>query len=206
MTGAVVAEMKDVALILFVRNPEAGKVKTRLAKTIGDDNALTVYKMLLKHTKQITEPISCRKFVYYADIITEHDLWSHPGYIKRLQFGNDLGQRMSNAFKALFDQGFKNVLIIGSDCYQLQVEKIQAAIRILDQHDAVIGPTVDGGYYLLGMTSFVPEIFLEKRWSTDTVFAETTRDFNDLGVKFTILDRLYDVDEAADLEPNGILI
>ena len=206
MTGAAVVDMLDVALILFVRNPEAGKVKTRLAKTIGNDKALTVYKMLLKHTKQITEPLSCRKFVYYSDIIIEHDLWSHPGYTKRLQFGDDLGKRMSNAFKALFEQGFNKVLIIGSDCYQLQVENLKEAIGILDQHDAVIGPTVDGGYYLLGMTAYIPEVFLEKQWSTDNVCVKTVLDFKDMGLKFSVLDKLYDVDEAADLESNGIVI
>ncbi len=198
--------MQDVALILFVRNPEPGKVKTRLAKSIGAEKALTVYKMLLEHTLQITFRLNCRKFVYYADRIEEHDLWSHPGYTKRLQFGYDLGERMGNAFQALYEQGFKKVLIIGSDCYQLQTNILEEAIQSLNQHHSVIGPTFDGGYYLLGMTGFIPEPFLAKEWSTGTVFSETVKNFNDLGLNFKVLGQLHDVDEAADLELSGILI
>jgi len=198
--------MQDVALILFVRNPQIGKVKTRLAKTIGDYKALKIYEILLGHTLQITSALKCEKFVYYADIIAENDMWSQPGYIKHLQTGNDLGERMSDAFKAVFEQGFKKALIIGSDCYQLTGIIIQEAIQSLNTHQTVIGPTVDGGYYLLGMVSFIPELFLGKEWSTGSVASETIKNLYDLGLKFKLLKQLYDVDEAKDLEPNGILI
>ncbi len=196
----------NTALIIFVRHPELGKVKTRLGKVIGAEKALKVYRLLLEHTHQITLPLNCRKFVYYADQVVEHDLWSNPGYTKRQQFGNDLGERMSKAFKELFDQDFKKVLIVGSDCYALQTEVLEEAINFLDVKEVVLGPTFDGGYYLLGMNHFIPELFINKAWSTDQVAKQTLKDAELLKLSFAILEQLHDVDEAADLEKNKISI
>ena len=194
----------NTALIIFVRNAELGKVKTRLAKVIGNKKALTVYQLLLKHTQQITIPLNCKKFVYYADHVDEHDLWSSIDYIRRQQFGNDLGERMSNAFERLFKQGFQRILIIGSDCYQLQTEIIQEAIDLLNTHPVVMGPTFDGGYYLLGMNYFIPELFTGKAWSTDQVAKQTIEDLNQLDLSFTLLKQLHDVDEVTDLKNSGL--
>ena len=196
----------DIALILFVRHPEPGKVKTRLAKVIGDEKALDVYNLLLNHTRQITIPANCPKFVYYTDKVIEHDLWTLPGYNKRQQSGADLGERMSNAFKDLFEQGFKKVIIIGSDCYQLQTEIINQAITALTGVDVIIGPTFDGGYYLLGMSRFIPKLFVDKKWSTEQVATQTIETISKLNLSYNLLEKLYDVDEASDLEPNGIII
>jgi rSAM/selenodomain-associated transferase 1 len=194
----------NTALIVFVRHPELGKVKTRLAKVIGDDKALSVYNLLLSHTRQITIPLNCRKFIYYTDQVIEHDTWTFPGYTKRQQFGEDLGARMSNAFKELFEQGFKRVMIIGSDCYQLQTAIVEQAIAGLADNDVVIGPTFDGGYYLLGSNRYIPELFMDKAWSTDQVINQTVATVNQLKLNYNLLGKLHDVDEAADLELNGI--
>ncbi|MBD1392936.1 TIGR04282 family arsenosugar biosynthesis glycosyltransferase [Mucilaginibacter sp. ZB1P21] len=194
------------ALIIFVRHPELGKVKTRLAKVIGDNKALYVYNLLLDHTRQITIPLNCRKFIYYTDQVIEHDIWTLPGYTKRQQFGEDLGARMSNAFKELFDQGFERVMIIGSDCYQLQTDILEKAIAALTGNDIVIGPTFDGGYYLLGANRYVPELFTDKAWSTDQVTNQTIATVNRLELTYNLLLKLHDVDEAADLNLNGIQI
>lgn len=194
----------NTALIIFVRHPKLGKVKTRLATVIGNEKALSVYQLLLQHTRQITLPLNCRKFIYYTDGIPEHDSWTDPGYTKRLQFGDDLGQRMANAFEELFEQGFKKVLIIGSDCYQLQTDIIEEAIELVNTYETVIGPTFDGGYYLLGMKHFIPELFKDKAWSTDRVCKQTIEDLNCLSQSFILLNRLHDVDKAADLKVNGI--
>jgi rSAM/selenodomain-associated transferase 1 len=198
--------MPFTALIIFVRHPELGKVKTRLAKVIGDEKALSVYQLLLHHTKQIALPLNIQKFIYYADKVEDYDLWNEPGFTKRRQSGDELGERMATAFKELFDQGFSKVLIIGSDCYQLKTAIIEEAFNLLNTHGTVIGPTFDGGYYLLGMTSFTPELFKGKAWSTDRVCKQTIADLNKLGRSFILLDRLHDVDEATDLELNGITI
>jgi len=194
------------ALVIFVRNPILGQVKTRLAKDIGDERALAIYIQLLEHTLKITRGLSFRKFVYYADEVSDYDLWSVPGYTKRKQNGVNLGERMLNSFKELFDQGFTRIIIIGSDCLQLQTENLQEAVALLESNAAVIGPASDGGYYLLGLTKLYPDLFVNKPWSTDQVFAKTINDFNNQGISYALLEELSDIDTVADLIENGISI
>ncbi|MEJ7780150.1 MAG: TIGR04282 family arsenosugar biosynthesis glycosyltransferase [Daejeonella sp.] len=196
----------NTALIIFVRHPELGSVKTRLAKVIGEEKTLHVYNLLLEHTRTVTRPVNCRKFVYYAGSIPEHDQWDLPGYTKRQQFGADLGERMLNAFTELFKQGFKRIMIIGSDCYQLRPAHLDSAVSSLEENDAVIGPTFDGGYYLLGMNMLTPEIFRDKAWSSSLVAKQTIETFTRHNLSYHVLRQLHDVDEAADLEINGIYI
>lgn len=193
------------ALIIFVRNPIYGKVKTRLAKDIGDKKALQVYHLLLNHTLDITQPLKCSKFVYYSDEVNDQDIWDNKGYIKRLQNGKDLGKRMYYAIKELFDSGFTKVLIIGSDCLQLKTEILEEAIFMLDQNSAVLGPAIDGGYYLLGLTSLIPDLFVNKEWSTDKVAQQTLDDFVRLGISYDLLEELNDIDDASDLEKDFIV-
>ena len=198
--------LSTTALVIFVRNPISGKVKTRLAKDIGDERALEIYLQLLQHTLEITRGLSFRKFIYYADEVSDYDLWSVPGYTKRKQNGNDLGERMLNSFKELFDQGFTRIIIIGSDCLQLKTETLEEAVALLESNAAVIGPARDGGYYLLGLTKFYPDLFIDKPWSTDKVFAKTIADFNQQGISYALLEELSDIDDSTDLEENGISI
>ena len=194
----------NTALIVFVRPPELGKVKTRLAKTIGDVRALAIYKLLLNHTQQITQPLNFQKFIYYVDHVVDYDLWNHPGYTKRKQSGNDLGEKMQHAFNELFEQGFKKVLIIGSDCYQLQTPIIEEAVNLLNTNGVVLGPTHDGGYFLLGMNEFHAQLFENKTWSTDQVLNETVSDLKSSNISYSLLNTLCDVDEEADLALSGI--
>jgi rSAM/selenodomain-associated transferase 1 len=198
--------LSTTALVIFVRNPISGQVKTRLAKDIGDERALEIYLQLLQHTLEITRGLSFRKFIYYADEVSDYDLWSVPGYTKRKQNGNDLGERMLNSFKELFDQGFTRIIIIGSDCLQLKTETLEEAVALLESNAAVIGPASDGGYYLLGLTKFYPDLFIDKPWSTDKVFAKTIADFNQQGISYALLEELSDIDDSTDLEENGISI
>jgi len=198
--------LSTTALVIFVRNPILGQVKTRLAKDIGDELALAIYLQLLQHTLEITRGLSFRKFIYYADEVSDHDLWSVPGYTKRKQNGTDLGERMLNSFKELFEQSFNRIIIIGSDCLQLQTENLQEAVALLESNVAVMGPASDGGYYLLGLTKLYPELFVNKPWSTDQVFAKTIDDFNNLGISYALLEELSDIDDITDLEENGISI
>ena len=198
--------LSSTALVIFVRNPVLGQVKTRLAKDIGNERALAIYLQLLQHTLEITRDLSFRKFIYYADEVSDYDLWSVPGYTKRKQNGNDLGERMLNSFKELFEQGFTRIVIIGSDCLQLQTEHLQEAVVLLESNAAVIGPASDGGYYLLGLIKLYPDLFVNKPWSTDQVFAKTIEDFIDLGISYALLEELSDIDTVADLIENGISI
>ncbi|MEO8934247.1 MAG: TIGR04282 family arsenosugar biosynthesis glycosyltransferase [Xanthomarina sp.] len=191
------------AIIIFVRNPELGKCKTRLAKTIGDEAALKVYKYLLKHTAEITEKVIADKFVFYSEHIHKNDLWKDDIFIKKRQQGTDLGVKMQNAFTKLFNSGYQKILIIGSDILDLKSEHISESFLKLETHDVVIGPAFDGGYYLLGMKQLQPHIFENKAWGTDTVLKDT---FNDLqGQNIYRLEELNDIDTFEDLNKNNIL-
>ena len=188
--------MKE-ALILFVRTPEKGKVKTRIAAIAGDDAALEIYQRLLQHTQQITAPLSCDKYVFYADRIETDDLWN--GYNKQLQPGTDLGNRMLAAFSCLFKKGYQRVCIIGSDCYDLSTTIIEQAFTELSKTDLVIGPANDGGYYLLGMKDGVKDIFQGIAWSTEKVLEQTIAQITASGFGYSLLPVLSDVDTAADV-------
>jgi rSAM/selenodomain-associated transferase 1 len=151
--------MSKNLLLIFTRNPELGKAKTRLAKTLGNETALEIYKFLLERTRDISSKVSADKAVYYSVKIRENDIWDRSMYQKHQQFGEDLGIRMQNAFKNGFDAGYQKVMIIGSDLYDLSSENIEKAFKELDANDVVIGPAEDGGYYLLGMNSLQENVF-----------------------------------------------
>lgn len=182
-------------LIVFARHPEWGKVKTRLAASAGEAKALSVYKKLLDHTWQITEGLLCRKIVYYDTGIIDDDIWSDK-FEKASQRGDDLGERMSNAFA---DLNFKKAIIIGTDCPELTSEQIKSAFDHLDSNDVVIGPAHDGGYYLLGMRHFYPALFTGIKWSTGTVLWRTIDKCLQLNLKVQQLATLHDIDEECDL-------
>lgn len=187
------------AIIIFARNPELGKVKTRLAKQIGDELTLQVYTEMLHHTHDITCHLDYDKFVYYSDHINENDLWENDLYEKRLQEGSSLGDRMMISFFELFQQGYAKIVIIGSDCPELTGFIIDDAFEKLHSHDVVIGPSTDGGYYLLGLTHLLPDLFKDKEWSTNKVLVETIKDIVRLKKSSYFLTELSDIDTAEDL-------
>ena len=191
--------MKSELLIIFYRNPELGKVKTRLAATVGDAKALAIYLKLATHTRVITTEVDCDRVVYYSDYIDTEDAWSNSDFSKQLQSGADLGARMENAIEMAFEQGYKRVSIIGTDCIELTTQIIANAFETLRTKDAVVGPAVDGGYYLLGINRFIPELFREKEWSTNSVCQDTINDFSRLSINYHQLSMLRDVDTEADL-------
>jgi len=187
------------ALIIFVRHPEAGKVKTRLAATLGNAAALFIYKKLLQHTLEITESIDTDKVVFYAGDIVEDDMWQRPKYIKLQQADGDLGHRMNAAFETVLAMGYNKVCIIGSDCCELTTEIIADAFHSLEKNDIAIGPADDGGYYLLGMKQLHSSLFQNKSWSTNLVLADTLQTIQQLGLTVQRLPQLSDVDEAEDV-------
>ncbi len=186
-------------LMLFVRNPELGKVKTRLAASIGPEKALEVYFKLLRHTRKVTQDLASDKVVHYADRIAPEDMWPNSVYRKQLQQEGGLGAKMEAAFASAFAEGYSAVMIIGSDCPQLTQSLLEQAFDKLQKHDVVIGPAVDGGYYLLGMKKLHQAFFRNKRWSTAQVFADTMEDVAQLQLTCFLLPRLTDVDHEEDL-------
>jgi uncharacterized protein len=192
-------ETTRALLIIFYRNPKIGKVKTRLAATLGKEKALDVFQKLALHTKKVTEKLNMDKIVFYSDSIDLMDMWPNGTYLKALQRGRDLGQKMKNASLAGFETGYSSICIIGTDCFEIQEEIIQEAFEALKTADAVIGPARDGGYYLLGMNKPQTVIFQNKHWSTETVFQETIHDFESLDMRYVKLRELRDVDTEDDL-------
>ncbi len=186
-------------LIIFVKNPELGKVKTRLAAAIGDEKALEIYTQLLRITHDQTKPVDCIKHVCYSEYVNEQDMWDKAHYHKHVQSGDDLGERMLGAFLGVFDQGAEKMVIIGSDCPKIKTTIIQEAFDKLDNYDVVIGPAQDGGYYLIGMKCPLPMLFKNKEWSTDSVFADTILDLIDMGLTHYRLPELSDLDTIYDL-------
>ena len=185
-------------LLVFTRNPELGKVKTRLAKTVGNATALKIYTFLLKRTRDIVVKVSADKAVYYSVKVRENDIWDASIFQKHQQVGEDLGIRMLHAFKNGFKAGYEKVIIIGSDLYDLTSETIENAIIALENNEVVIGPAEDGGYYLLGMNSLEEKIFKNKDWGTETVRKDTLKDLKDK--KVFLLGELNDVDIFEDIK------
>jgi rSAM/selenodomain-associated transferase 1 len=193
------------ALIIFVRNAEKGKVKTRLAKDVGDDKALEVYKFLLQYTRDLAISCNCSHFVFYSSYIHFNDVFDEDLFTKFIQEGSDLGERMMNAFKKVFDLGCKKVCIIGSDCYELQAEILNESFEQLTATDVVIGPASDGGYYLLGMKQLHTDLFNQKDWGTSNVLDDTLTSLKNARLTYTELPVLNDIDTIEDLLETNIL-
>ncbi|MDX1328968.1 MAG: TIGR04282 family arsenosugar biosynthesis glycosyltransferase [Arenibacter sp.] len=185
-------------LLIFTRNPVLGKCKTRLAASIGNEAALNIYKFLLLHTQKITTDLEVDKWVCYSDYINEDDLWNPNTYLKKVQRGTDLGERMGNAFDDGFKEGYQNIIVIGSDMYDLNESELKAAFEALDSNDYVVGPALDGGYYLLGMKTPTPELFKNKSWGTDTVLKNTLAHLKD--EEYFLLSPKNDIDYYEDIK------
>ena len=196
--------MSDRALIVFIKNPVKGQVKTRLAKTLGDDAALAIYLQLTEITRQNIEGIEdIQTYVFYTGSILQEDSWQGNHIQKRSQVGINLGERMLNAFDEVFKQ-HRHICIIGSDCPTLSTCVLLAAFDKLQASDFVIGPSSDGGYYLLGIskdngiTSPPAYLFQNIAWSTASVLPETVKRIAERQHSVVFLEELTDVDEEQD--------
>ncbi|KKO04816.1 hypothetical protein LCGC14_0081280 [marine sediment metagenome] len=185
-------------LLIFTRNPELGKGKRRLAATVGDDAALDIYKFLLDHTVAITSQLYAEKLVYYSEEIWQNDIWDNKKFGKKLQVGEDLGIRMANAFQEGFQNEYQKIIIIGSDMLDLSQEDLENAFKSLEKNDFVVGPAEDGGYYLLGMKKFMPALFKNKTWGTETVLKDTLADLENETT--ALLETKNDVDYYEDIK------
>ncbi|MEX0662657.1 MAG: TIGR04282 family arsenosugar biosynthesis glycosyltransferase [Balneolaceae bacterium] len=195
--------LKEERLLIFIKNPTAGKVKTRLAAAIGNDKALEVYKALMAYTQEITAGVDVHRQVWYSSYIDDADDWSMEYYDKRLQIGNDLGARMNNAFHEAFDEDCTKVVIIGSDCPGLTSNHIKEAFLQLAKKDCVIGPSEDGGYYLLGLSKRLPELFKDREWSTESVLEESVDTLENHRFSYELLEELNDIDNEEDLKKSN---
>lgn len=196
--------MSENALIIFVKNPRIGQVKTRIARTVGDEKALEIYRTLLTLTREtVTAYISeadTKAYVFYDSFIDKNDEWQNSIFAKTVQFASDnLGERMQKAFDVLFVQGYKKVVIIGSDCPYITKDILHEAFTDLKKNKYTLGGTYDGGYYLLGIaTENYQRLFEGIAWSTPSVYPATVQILEAYGQPYTLLETLHDIDEAAD--------
>ncbi|MDQ3020640.1 MAG: TIGR04282 family arsenosugar biosynthesis glycosyltransferase [Bacteroidota bacterium] len=190
--------MHKNSLIIFAKNPVLGKVKTRLAKDTGEEKALEVYKVLLKKTYQETKDFKEKKFLFLSDFFDKNLFDS--SFIQVIQTGNDLGEKMKNAFEIIFQKRYTKAVIIGTDCPELDSNIINEAFEKLSHFDIVIGPAKDGGYYLLGMKEQYAFLFENMKWSDQYVSDETIRRIIQNDLTYHLLKELIDIDDIKDLK------
>lgn len=188
--------MKKQLLIVFVKNIKLGKVKTRLAKTIGNEAAFEVYKELVAITEQATETCEMDKKIYFSDAVV-HTKWRNA--TKKVQFGVDLGARMRNAFIEGFNEGYESIVLIGSDLPDISKEIILKGFSELEMNNIVFGPAEDGGYYLLGMNNLLSSVFKDKPWSQSNLLSNTLKELEKNNIQYSLIETLNDIDTFEDL-------
>jgi uncharacterized protein len=219
--------MTDNALIIFIKNPIKGQVKTRIARTVGDEQALAIYLELSKITRDNAVTLRGQKDIsdafkvsdmsailrgitlhlFYSDFIDINDEWSNSHFNKHVQVGKDLGERMFNAFDFVL-KTHNHACIIGSDCPTLSVEILNQSFEKLWVNDCVVGPSTDGGYYLLGIKNktngtkndifSISQLFQDMAWSTDQVLPTTIERIMKNHLTYSLLPELTDIDEEID--------
>lgn len=197
--------MPECAIGLMARYPEFGKVKTRLAEAVGSERALQVYRELLKTTTQLLNELDNRHFRRVAFVTPTERLApfekEFPGFDEVCsQSDGDLGERMMNALEfLLLRKGTERAFLIGSDCPEISPDTLEKACSSLMENDLVLGPTLDGGYYLIGLKKVHPELFADIEWSSSQVFARTIAVGEEAGLGIACLPELRDLDNVNDL-------
>jgi len=190
-------------LIIFVKYPEPGKVKTRMAEELGEKKAAEIYSLMAETViGNVAHSESYQTAIFFDPPEKEDEIikWIGDGSAVFFpQEGKALGDRMSNAFGRVCSDGARKAVIIGTDCVDVTSETVEEAFYLLVETDVVIGPADDGGYYLLGLNNHQPELFSDIIWSTGLVFDQTVQRIKEAGLSFTLLKTLTDIDTAADL-------
>lgn len=187
-------------VLLFLKAPRAGLVKTRLAQALGPARAVRIYRRLAAaQLRRIPEAWPVEVQYSPRGARTEMRAWLGARAILRLQRGGDLGDRLQAAFARAFARGARQVLAIGGDCPGLDATRLRAAAAALAHADVVLGPARDGGYYLIGLRQPAPELFRDMPWSTVAVCRATRQRARAAGRRVHLLDELEDVDDLASL-------
>ncbi len=200
---------KEEILLVFLRYPEPGKVKTRLIPAMGEVGAAATYRRLAERVVRTVRGVDRPGFlpiayVEPAERIGDVTRWIGPELEILGQPAGDLGQRLSHGFSWAFDRGARRVAAIGTDCIELTVEGIEEAFELLRHRDGVRGPAFDGGYYIIGLARLLRPVLRDIPWSTDRTAAVTLERFQDAGVDVQCLRRLRDIDRWEDVEAAGL--
>ncbi len=191
--------MQNNALIIFAKYPQKGKVKTRLAKDIGEENAVEFYKECTNYLFEELDSLENTGIhLFFASDDNEASIkdWVNKRFNYHRQSGGTLGDKMLNAFEKVLGFNYTKCVIIGTDIPDINKQIINKAFNELDSSDVVLGPSDDGGYYLLGMKKVHPVLFGDIQWSTDTVFRDTVSKLKQTNLSFSLLEELIDVDDV----------
>jgi hypothetical protein len=192
-------------VLLFAKAPRAGLVKTRLAREIGAPQALDVYRRV---GRAVADRLAARYAVTVwfdpAGAEAEMRRWLGDAPTFRPQPAGDLGQRLQHAVAWHFAEGDAPVVVVGADVPRLTAEHVAEAERRLGRHDVVIGPAEDGGYYLIGLTAPVPEVFRDMPWGSADVLRLTVGRCRERDLRVAVLETLRDVDTATDVQALGL--
>jgi rSAM/selenodomain-associated transferase 1 len=186
-------------VIVFTKYPEEGKVKTRLAKSVGDTAAVEIYKRLLHHTEKQLIDSKKKYVVYWGNYIPTNSIFFSTASAHYLQCEGDLGEKMKTAFEDQFSIGYSAVYGIGCDCYEFSSEHLKEASNVLKHYDVAYGPALDGGYYLMGMNNYYSFLFDDLPWSTEQLLEICKQRLNTNSVSFDVITPVSDVDYYEDL-------
>lgn len=196
-------------LIVFLKYPEPGRVKTRLARDIGRRNASLIYSEIAQSViGKVSKSNEYKTIIFFDPPEKEEEVrrWLKNTNLTLLpQEGNLLGERMLNAFERAFSLGATSTVIIGTDCMEVSDKTVLEAFRALREVDAVLGPARDGGYYLLGLNRPFPWVFKGIEWSTNLVLSQTIKKLEEKKQRFKLLETLTDVDTIRDLSKELLL-
>jgi uncharacterized protein len=191
-------------LIVFTRYPVPGKTKTRLIPALGEEGAANLHRQMTEATLAQVRQLRADGVaieVHYAGAIADRELadWLGADLVYRSQGDGDLGERMALSIETALQAGHDRVIIIGTDCPELTTEILQLAFEQLHDRDLVLGPAIDGGYYLIGLRRFMPELFVGINWGTSAVRQQTIEIATKLGLSMGDLPLLADIDRPEDL-------
>jgi rSAM/selenodomain-associated transferase 1 len=194
----------DSCILLFAKSPAGGQVKTRLAAEIGEDFTVELYRRFVEDLISLIANLDVHLELCFYPPHTRLDFseWLGEQYCYAPQVGDNLGERLKSAFDGAFEEDFSKVVAIGSDSPDLPQDFLRQAFKKLELHDVVIGPSSDGGYYLIGFsrTSFLPAAFDDIAWSTSNVCKQTLEILKRHSLNIHLLPEWYDVDTRSDLE------
>ena len=191
--------MAKEQLIVFLKAPRPGTVKTRIAQTTGAERACCIYRELVETVLRKLTPLKEVGLCFAPDdASSEIQPWLRPGWTARPQGEGDLGARLTRAFASAFAEGSERVVIIGSDCPEVKTADIRTAWKELQTHDLVVGPAVDGGYWLIGLRASQADLFRDINWSSDQVLAQTLAQARKQALRIQVLRILTDIDTEED--------
>ena len=192
--------MYENLLIIFIKNNVNGNVKTRLARDLGPWIAQRIYHKLVKATLVAAAPLKADIRLSFSENLDDYSYYRGEKISREIQSGIDLGEKMLTSFSCAFSEGYRHICLIGTDCYGINPGILNHAFETLQNKDFAIGPSNDGGYYLIGMNFLFKDAFLNKSWGTGSVLEETLTGIRDAGFSYGLVREMVDIDTKSDLD------